>query len=123
MCRATFPSRSAGHGDEARLESGSRLHQPKYRAEKSERAVDVRLDASVGHLRSERELRLHILAQCGTALPEVGELRAVRGEVADPDAWLAARLTAQIGDPAAVEEVFSSPDSPFSDPVFDALKK
>ena len=50
-------------------------------------------------------------------------LRAVRGEVADPDAWLAARLTAQIGDPAAVEEVFSSPDSPFSDPVFDALKK
>ncbi len=50
-------------------------------------------------------------------------LRAVRGEVTDPDAWLAARLTAQIGDPAAVEEIFSSPDSPFSDPVFDALKK
>ena len=50
-------------------------------------------------------------------------LRAVRGKVTDPDAWLAARLTAQIGDPAAVEEVFSSPDSPFSDPVFDALKK
>lgn len=50
-------------------------------------------------------------------------LRAVRGDVSDPDAWLAARLTAQIGDPGAVEEVFSSPDSPFSDPVFDALKK
>jgi len=50
-------------------------------------------------------------------------LRAVRGEVTDPDAWLAARLTAQIGDPRAVEEVFTSPDSPFSDPVFDALKK
>lgn len=50
-------------------------------------------------------------------------LRTVRGEVTDPDAWLAARLTAQIGDPAAIEEVFSSPDSPFSDPVFDALKK
>ncbi|NNE83993.1 MAG: hypothetical protein HKN28_08495 [Alphaproteobacteria bacterium] len=50
-------------------------------------------------------------------------LRAVRGDVPDPEAWLAERLTAQIGDPAAVEEVFSSPDSPFSDPVFDALKK
>lgn len=50
-------------------------------------------------------------------------LRTVRGEVTDPDAWLAARLTAQIGDPAAVEDFFSSPDSPFSDPVFDALKK
>ena len=50
-------------------------------------------------------------------------LRAVRGEVTDPDAWLTDRLTARIGDPAAVEEVFSSPDSPFSDPVFDALKK
>jgi hypothetical protein len=50
-------------------------------------------------------------------------LRAVRGDVADPEAWLTERLTAQIGDPAAVEEVFSSPDSPFSDPVFDALKK
>lgn len=50
-------------------------------------------------------------------------LRAVRGDVPNPEAWLAERLTAQIGDPAAVEEVFSSPDSPFSDPVFDALKK
>lgn len=50
-------------------------------------------------------------------------LRAVRGDVTDPEAWLTERLTAQIGDPAAVEEVFSSPDSPFSDPVFDALKK
>ena len=50
-------------------------------------------------------------------------LRAVRDKVTDPDAWLAARLTAQLGDPAAVEEVFTSPDSPFTDPVFDALKK
>ena len=50
-------------------------------------------------------------------------LRAVKGVVSDPEAWLTKRLTAQIGDPAAVEEVFSSPDSPFSDPVFDALKK
>ncbi len=50
-------------------------------------------------------------------------LRTVRREVTDPDAWLAARLTAQIGDPASVEKVFSSPDSPFSDPVFDALRK
>lgn len=50
-------------------------------------------------------------------------LRAVRGEVDDPDAWLTNRLTAQIGDPAAIEQVFSSPDSPFSDPVFDALRK
>ncbi len=50
-------------------------------------------------------------------------LRAVRGDVTNPDEWLAARLTAQLGDPVAVEEVFTSPDSPFSDPVFDALKK
>jgi hypothetical protein len=50
-------------------------------------------------------------------------LRAVRGKVTDPDTWLAARLTAQLGDPAAVEEVFTSPDSPFTDPVFNALKK
>ncbi len=50
-------------------------------------------------------------------------LRAVRGDVTDPEAWLTRRLTAEIGDPGAVEEVFSSPDSPFSDPVFDALKK
>ena len=50
-------------------------------------------------------------------------LRAVKGVVSDPEAWLTERLTAQIGDPAAVEEVFSSPDSPFFDPVFDALKK
>jgi len=50
-------------------------------------------------------------------------LRAVRGDVADPDAWLTARLTAQIGNPQSVEEMFNSPDSPFSDPVFDALKK
>jgi hypothetical protein len=50
-------------------------------------------------------------------------LRAVRGDVTNPEAWLAERLTAQLGDPTAVEEVFTSPDSPFSDPVFDALKK
>ncbi|MDH3739220.1 MAG: hypothetical protein OER92_08490 [Alphaproteobacteria bacterium] len=50
-------------------------------------------------------------------------LRAVKGDVADPAVWLSERLTTQIGDPEAVEKVFSSPDSPFSDPVFDALKK
>lgn len=50
-------------------------------------------------------------------------LRTVKEKVTDPDAWLAKRLTAQLGDPAAIEGVFSSPDSPFSDPVFDTLKK
>lgn len=50
-------------------------------------------------------------------------LRAVRGNVADPDAWLKARLSAEIGNPKSAEEIFTSPDSPFSDPVFDALKK
>ena len=50
-------------------------------------------------------------------------LREVRGTVSDPDAWLSKRVTAQFGDPAAVEALFNSPDSPFSDPVFDALRK
>ena len=47
----------------------------------------------------------------------------MRGNVADPDAWLKARLSAEIGNPKSAEEIFTSPDSPFSDPVFDALKK
>jgi len=50
-------------------------------------------------------------------------LRRVNGKISDPDAWLAARLTADIADVRSAEEIFSSPDSPFSDPVFDALRK
>lgn len=50
-------------------------------------------------------------------------LRRVNGRVNDPDAWLEARVTAQFTDPSEIENVFSSPDSPFSDPVFDTLKK
>lgn len=56
------------------------------------------------------------------------ELSAIRlGEVAgavdDADAWLEARLTADVGDREAAEDLLSSPDSPFGDPAFDALRE
>lgn len=50
-------------------------------------------------------------------------LRQVIGPVEDPQAWLKQRLTLQFGDTAAAGDVLESPDSPFSDPFFDALRK
>jgi hypothetical protein len=50
-------------------------------------------------------------------------LGRVTGDVADPDAWLRARLTPEIGDGAAVEDLLESPDSPFADPSFDTLRR
>ncbi|MBK8908430.1 MAG: hypothetical protein IPM60_11130 [Rhodospirillales bacterium] len=49
-------------------------------------------------------------------------LRAVTGAVDDPDAWLTRRLTGDVGDGAAAEDLLGSPDSPFGDPAFDVLR-
>ena len=50
-------------------------------------------------------------------------LARVTGPVADADGWLAGRLTASIVAPDAVTTLLDSPDSPFGDPAFDALRK
>jgi hypothetical protein len=51
------------------------------------------------------------------------ELRRVTGDVADPDDWLRARMTVDVGTPSDADEMLNSPDSPFADPAFDALKE
>lgn len=67
-----------------------------------------------------------------TVRPATGEfahlsavhLREVTGVVEDPDDWLRDRIALEIGPmPDAEEDWLSGPDSPFSDPVFDALRK
>jgi len=50
-------------------------------------------------------------------------LREVDGEVEDPDLWLKRRLTGDVGSSEPLEEMFSSPDSPFGDTFFDALRQ
>jgi hypothetical protein len=50
-------------------------------------------------------------------------LREVVGPIGDADAWLRARLTVDTPDEAAAGELFASPDSPFGDPAFDALRE
>ena len=50
------------------------------------------------------------------------ELRTVDEDIADMDAWLRAQMSADIGDEVALEALFDSPDSPFSDPVFGLLR-
>jgi hypothetical protein len=50
-------------------------------------------------------------------------LSRVVGDVADPDKWLDRRLTAEVTAPEDVEELLASPDSPFSDPAFDTLRR
>lgn len=50
-------------------------------------------------------------------------LRELRREVDDADAWLKARLSGDVGDLSGAEQLFNSPDSPFGDPAFDALRK
>lgn len=43
--------------------------------------------------------------------------------VEDPDAWLEERVSADMGQPGSAEDLFTSPDSPFSDPSFEALRR
>jgi hypothetical protein len=50
------------------------------------------------------------------------ELRQVTSTIDDADAWLKARLTVDFADEDDVEDLLSSPDSPFADPAFDALR-
>jgi hypothetical protein len=50
-------------------------------------------------------------------------LREVSGRVADPDAWLRARLTADTPDEGEADDLLASPDSPFGDPAFDPLRQ
>jgi len=50
-------------------------------------------------------------------------LREVVGAVDDADAWLKSRLTADVAGEDEVDSVLDSPDSPFTDPMFDALKE
>ncbi|MCH9050328.1 MAG: hypothetical protein IIA72_04515 [Proteobacteria bacterium] len=51
------------------------------------------------------------------------DLNQVAGAVKDPAAWLQRRLTLDLGQADNPGSVFDSPDSPFSDPFFDALRK
>ena len=51
------------------------------------------------------------------------DLNQVAGAVKDPAAWLQRRVTLDLGQTENSGSVFDSPDSPFSDPVFDALRK
>ncbi len=50
-------------------------------------------------------------------------LREVVGDVDDPADWLRARLTGNLGDMDRAQALLDSPDSPFGDPAFDALRK
>ena len=50
-------------------------------------------------------------------------LNQVAGTVKDPAAWLQRRVTLDLGEMEKSGSVFDSPDSPFSDPFFDALRK
>lgn len=50
-------------------------------------------------------------------------LARVIGDVGDPDAWLDGRLSADVADPGEIETLLDSPDSPFSDPAFDTLRR
>lgn len=49
-------------------------------------------------------------------------LRQVIGHVEDPDAWLQRRITAELVDKEVIDDVLESPDSPFADPMFDAVR-
>jgi hypothetical protein len=49
-------------------------------------------------------------------------LRQVIGHVEDPDGWLQRRITAELVDKEVIDDVLESPDSPFADPMFDAVR-
>jgi hypothetical protein len=51
------------------------------------------------------------------------QLRRVTSKVDNPDKWLTARMTVDVGTSSGAEELLNSPDSPFADPTFDALKE
>lgn len=51
------------------------------------------------------------------------QLRRVTGDVKNPDEWLESRMTVDVGTSGDADELLNSPDSPFADPTFDALKE
>lgn len=51
------------------------------------------------------------------------QLRRVTGDLDTPDEWLKARMTVDVGKAENAEAFLNSPDSPFADPTFDALKQ
>ena len=50
-------------------------------------------------------------------------LSEVTENVEDMDKWLKKRVSVDIGDGGMAKELFESPDSPFGDPAFEALRK
>ena len=50
-------------------------------------------------------------------------LSRMAAPVEDVDAWLKGRLSADVGDMSAAEGLFTSPDSPFSDPAFESVRR
>ncbi len=50
------------------------------------------------------------------------ELSIVSDPIDKTDEWLRARMSADLGDEGELDAVFDSPDSPFSDPVFNLLR-
>ncbi len=51
------------------------------------------------------------------------QLRRVTGKVDNPDDWLKGRMTVDVARSSDAEALLNSPDSPFADPTFDALKE
>lgn len=51
------------------------------------------------------------------------QLRRVTSDVDNPDEWLKGRMTVDVGSARGAEDLLNSPDSPFADPTFDALKE
>lgn len=51
------------------------------------------------------------------------QLSEVTEKINDQDAWLKKRISVNIGDGNMGKDLFESPDSPFGDPAFEALRK
>ena len=51
------------------------------------------------------------------------QLRRVTGDVKNPDEWLKRRMTVDVGQNVDASAFLNSPDSPFADPTFDAIKE
>jgi len=51
------------------------------------------------------------------------QLRRVTGDVENPDEWLKNRMTVDVGQDVDASAFLNSPDSPFADPTFDAIKE
>jgi len=50
-------------------------------------------------------------------------LSRVGAPIGDPDAWLKGRLSADVDGAGDVDDLLGGPDSPFSDPAFDGIRR